>query len=98
MTQIYKSKLGSLLASRVRAFERKVRGSRGQIRLVVSEPLICVGRIFLSAVAAAAAAACTLRTPRGHGAPDLFAFFQQVSLTLDLSRGVRARHKEAAST
>lgn len=97
MTQIYKSKLGSLLASRVRAFERKVRGSRGQIRLVVSEPLICVGRIFLSA-AAAAAAACTLRTPRGHGAPDLFAFFQQVSLTLDLSRGVRARHKEAAST
>lgn len=95
MTQIYKSKLGSLLASRVRAFERKVRGSRGQIRLVVSEPLICVGRIFLSA---AAAAACTLRTPRGHGAPDLFAFFQQVSLTLDLSRGVRARHKEAAST
>lgn len=96
MTQIYKSKLGSLLASRVRAFERKVRGSRGQIRLVVSEPLICVGRIFLSAVAAAAA--CTLRTPRGHGAPDLFAFFQQVSLTLDLSRGVRARHKEAAST
>lgn len=95
MTQIYKSKLGSLLASRVRAFERKVRGSRGQIRLVVSEPLICVGRIFLST---AAAAACTLRTPRGHGAPDLFAFFQQVSLTLDLSRGVRARHKEAAST
>lgn len=47
-----------------------VKASVGQILSAISEPLICVCRIFLSV-----AAACTLCTPRGRGTLDLFAFF-----------------------
>lgn len=68
-----------------------VKASVGQILSAISEPLICVCRIFLSV-----AAACTLCTPRGRGTLDLFAFFSPSFINpwpqpWRTSRGIRKR-------